>query len=81
MFFFFSKKYKTFYIGYTVNAAQELIGLNGELQSWAPWDSDYGQPSGGNCVSTFNVDGLFWSEYCKNAYLAICQWPGYLRTY
>lgn len=75
----YRKEYKEFYIGYKRDILNNLVTLDGRLQTWAPWEGD--EPSGGSkdtCVSSFNRDGTFWDEDCTYTYYAICQWPKFL---
>ncbi|CAG2201213.1 unnamed protein product [Mytilus edulis] len=76
------KEYKEFYIGYKRDISNNLVTLDGRLQTWAPWEG--AEPSGGpkdTCVSSFNRDGTFWDEDCTYTYYAICQWPKFLATF
>ncbi|VDI16946.1 Hypothetical predicted protein [Mytilus galloprovincialis] len=78
----FTKPLEEFYVGYSRDTSNNLVTLDGRHQSWAPWNS--GQPSGAtgaSCVTSFNLDGTFWEEYCTDKYYAICQWPAYFAKF
>ncbi|XP_063442752.1 uncharacterized protein LOC134723047 [Mytilus trossulus] len=76
------KQLNEFYVGYIKDASNGLVTLDGRQQNWAPWKS--GQPSGAtgaSCVTSFNLDGTFWEEFCTDTYYAICQWPAYFAKF